>query len=421
VFIACLGSYGDVYPYIGLALALKARGHHPVLAAPAFYRRAVEQEAIDFAPFGPNTEPTDRDLLARVMHPAKGSEYVIRELVLPELPRTFAELQEAAAGADVLVSHPLTYPIPMIAELRGIPWAATVLAPLSLFSAIDLPVLPPAPWAVHLRALGPWFGRLVIRLGHRATREWVEPIQEFRVSLGLQRTAHPLFEGQFSPYLNLALFSRVLAEPQPDWPPHTTTTGFVFYNGRATLSAEVEAFLREGPPPVVFTLGTSAVGAAGGFYQESVAAVARLGVRAVLLTGGFAENVPTGSLPPGVLLVDRAPHELLFAHASAIVHQGGAGTTAQALRSGRPMLVVPHAHDQPDTAFRVTNLGVARTLFPQRYKAPHVARELERLLNEPSFKDAAGRVAATVRKEGGAETAAELIEAVSASVTNHAT
>jgi rhamnosyltransferase subunit B len=410
IFIACLGSYGDVYPYIGLALALKARGHHPVLAAPAFYRGAVEQEAIDFAPFGPDTEPTNRDLLGRVMHPAKGSEYVIRDLVLPELPKAFAELQAAAADADLLVSHPLTYAIPMIAELRGIPWVATVLAPLSLFSAIDLPVLPPAPWAVHLRALGPWFGRLVINLGHRATREWVEPIQVFRVSLGLPRTAHPLFEGQFSPYLNLALFSRVLASPQPDWPSHTTTTGFVFYNGRATLEADVEAFLREGPPPVVFTLGTSAVGAAGRFYQESVDAVARLGVRAVLLTGGFAENVPNGSLPPGVRLVDRAPHELLFPHASAIVHQGGAGTTAQALRSGRPMLVVPHAHDQPDTAFRVTNLGVARTVFPQRYKAPRVAQELKRLLTEPSFRERAVGVAAIVKQEGGAEAAAEQIE-----------
>jgi UDP:flavonoid glycosyltransferase YjiC (YdhE family) len=410
IFIACIGSYGDVYPYIGLALALKARGHRPIIATAPFYRPAVEREAIEFSPFGPNTDPNDRELLARVMHPVDGPERVIRELVIPDLPNAFEQLDRASAGADVLVSHPLTFPIPLIAELRRTPWVATVLAPLSLFSATDLPALPPAPWAVHLRVLGPWFGRMVIGVGKRATRPWVEPIQDLRVRLGLPRGGHPLFEGQFSPFLNLALFSRVLAQPQSDWPPRTSTTGFVFYNGHGELAAEVAQFLRDGAPPVVFTLGSSAVGAAGGFYQESLDAVRQLGVRAVLLTGGFAENQPSGRLPPGVLLVDRAPHQRLFPHASVIVHQGGAGTTAQALRSGHPMLVVPHAHDQPDTAFRVTNLGVARTVFPQRYQASRVARELKRLLTEPSFQERASSVADVVKQEGGAEAAAEQIE-----------
>jgi len=412
VFIACIGSYGDVYPYIGLALALKARGHQPVVATAPFYRRAVEQEAIEFAPIGPDTDPTDRQLLAHVMHPVKGSERVIREFVMPALPQTLEELRHAAVGADLLVSHPLTFAMPMVAELGGIPWVATVLAPLSLFSAIDLPVLPPAPWAVHLRALGPWFGRLVIAMGHRATSDWVEPIHQLRARLGLARIGHPLFEGQFSPFLNLALFSRVLASPQPDWPARTSTTGFVFYNGRGELAPELVAFLADGPAPVVFTLGSSAVGAAGDFYRESLEAVKRLGVRAVLLTGGFAENRPPGPLPPGVMLVDRAPHQLLFPRASAIVHQGGAGTTAQALRSGHPMLVVPHGHDQPDTAFRVSNLGVARTVFPKRYRAARVERELKRLLTEPSFRERAASAAGIVNQEGGADTAAQLIEGV---------
>src|SRR4029079_18207894 len=182
------------------------------------------------------------------------------------------------------------------------------------------------------------------------------------------------------------------------------------YNGRGELAPELSAFLADGPPPVVFTLGSSAVGAAGDFYRESIEAVKRFGVRAVLLTGVFAENRPPGPLPPGVMLVDRAPHQLLFPRASAIVHQGGAGTTAQALRSGHPMLVVPHAHDQPDTAFRVTNLGVGLTVFPQRYKAPLVARELDRLLTERSFQERAASVAEVVKQEGGAETAAEQID-----------
>jgi UDP:flavonoid glycosyltransferase YjiC (YdhE family) len=206
------------------------------------------------------------------------------------------------------------------------------------------------------------------------------------------------------------LFSRVLAEPQPDWPPHVQTTGFVFYNGPDALDPALEDFLATGPAPVVFTLGTSAVGAAGTFYQESAAAAAHLGVRAVLLTGGFAQNRPPEPLPPGVLLADKAPHQLLFPRASAIVHQGGIGTTAQALRSGRPMLVVPHGHDQPDNAFRVGNLGVARSIIPRRYRAARVARELDALLHEPRYRQQAAAMAAAVRAEGGASAAAAALE-----------
>jgi UDP:flavonoid glycosyltransferase YjiC (YdhE family) len=243
------------------------------------------------------------------------------------------------------------------------------------------------------------------------TRDWGEPVQQLRAELGLPRGRDPIFEGQFSPHGTLALFSRVLAEPQPDWPANVTTTGTVFYNGPEPLELQLEEFLAAGEPPVVFTLGTSAVGAAGGFYRESAAAVAKLGVRAVLLTGGFAQNRPD-ELPAGVLLVDRAPHQLLFPRASAVVHQCGAGTTAQALRAGRPTLLVPHGHDQFDNARRVRNLGVARTVLPNDYRAERVARELNALLDEPRYRERAAAVRIVVREERGAEAAVAAVERV---------
>ncbi len=138
----------------------------------------------------------------------------------------------------------------------------------------------------------------------------------------------------------------------------------------------------------------------------------QLGVRAVMLTGGFEQNRPRAVLPPGVLLVDRAPHQSLFPRAAAVVHQGGAGTLAQTLRAGRPMLVVPHAHDQPDNASRVAQLGVARTLLPRSYRGRRVAGELERLLNDTAVAARASEVAAIVRAEGGAGAAAAAIDEV---------
>jgi UDP:flavonoid glycosyltransferase YjiC (YdhE family) len=250
-----------------------------------------------------------------------------------------------------------------------------------------------------------------MRIVRREIGKWTRPLADLRARHGLPPAGNPMIEGQYSPHLNLGLFSRVLAEPQPDWPARMRTTGFVFYNGPAALTPELDAFLEAGTPPVVFTLGSSAVAAAGRFYHESAEAAARLGVRAVLLTGGFATNVPA-RVPEGVLLVDRAPHQLLFPRARAVVHQGGAGTTAQALRAGCPMLVVPHSHDQPDNAFRVSRLGVSRTLYPKRYTASRVASELRLLLEEPRYRERAAATAAVVCQEGGAEAAAEAIAAV---------
>ena len=159
IVITCWGSYGDVYPYVGLAKALKERGHQTLIAAPDYYRRTIEQEQIEFAPVGLDIDPADREVMARVMHPVKGTEAVVRDLVMPALRQTYDELRQAAVGADLLVSHPLTLAAPLVAETQGLPWVSTVLAPLGFFSVTDLPVLPPMPGLVHLRGLGPWFGR----------------------------------------------------------------------------------------------------------------------------------------------------------------------------------------------------------------------------------------------------------------------
>ena len=129
----------------------------------------------------------------------------------------------------------------------------------------------------------------------------------------------------------------------------------------------------------------------------------------MLLTGGFERNRPR-HLPPTMLAVDRAPHQLLFPRASVVVHQCGAGTTAQALRAGRPTLLVPHGHDQFDNARRVRQLGVARTVFPKAYRAERVARELHALVSEPRYVERAAAVAVIVREERGAEAAVAVIE-----------
>ncbi len=415
ILLATWGSHGDVNPYLGLAVALKARGHQPVLATLPAARLAVEAAGIEFRPAGPLADPDDRELVRRVMDPRKGGEYLLDQVLFPAVPRWYEELDAAAEGVDAIVSHTVTYPAPLVAERRGLPWLSGILSPVSFFSVHDFPVFPHAAGRGPLSRT-PWVNRLLLRLVHRMAARWQQPVHDLRARLGLPPApGAPLFEGQFSPHGTLAMYPGALGAPQPDWPPHVTRTGAVFHdapNGAERLPPALEAYLAAGPPPVVFTLGTSAVAAPGAFYRESLEAVLRLGVRAVLLIGRFPDNRPAGRLPESVFVADSVRHSLLFPRAAVVVHQGGAGTVAQALRAGRPQLVVPHAHDQPDHAWRLTRLGVAEMLAPRRYTASRVAEQLGRLLTEPGYERRAAAIATEVQAERGAAAACEALEAL---------
>jgi hypothetical protein len=116
---------------------------------------------------------------------------------------------------------------------------------------------------------------IIFQVGKFAVRSWSDPVRKFRAEIGLPPGRDPIFEGQHSPDLVLAMFSELLGKPQPDWPPHTRVTGFAFYDRldeAAGLAPELARFLEAGPAPIVFTLGSSAVMDAGDFYQQSAAA-----------------------------------------------------------------------------------------------------------------------------------------------------
>src|SRR5262249_15193407 len=162
----------------------------------------------------------------------------------------------------------------------------TMITPLGFFSTHDLPVLPAAPFlSRNLRCLGPAFWGPLFWLAKRATRFLAKPWYRLRAEIGLPPTdeGNPLADSH-APALVLALFSKLLAAEQPDWPAQTRLTGFPFYDrdGEAGLPPALARFLEDGPPPVVFTLGMSAATVAGRFYEHSVAVARRLGCRAVL-------------------------------------------------------------------------------------------------------------------------------------------
>lgn len=342
----------------------------------------------------------------------KGTEFVVRELLMPVLRESYEDVLAAAQGADLLVSHVLTYATRLVAEKTGIPWAGIFLQPLGFFSAYDPPVLPQVPFLSKLRFLGPAFHRPLFWLAKRSCRSWAEPWHRFRAEINLPPTSeNPLFEGLYSPSLVLAMFSPIFAGKQPDWPPQTLVSGFPFGDdfSQVGMSPELVRFLDAGPPPIVFTLGSSAILDAGQFFEQSVAAAQQLGRRSVLIIGRDGGNRPA-SLPDGVITCDYVPFSELFPRAAAIVHPGGIGTTGLAMRSGRPMLVVPRAHDQFDNSARVTRLGIARTISRNQYRPSRVATELQHLLDNPQYSQQASDIGARVRREDGLRAACDALE-----------
>ena len=413
IVLNTFGSFGDIHPYMAIAMALQSRGHVPVIATMAIYREKVEGAGIEFFPVRPNIpqpQDQDSDLIQKIMEPKTGARFLTEELIFPAVGDSYADLLQAVEGADLLVTHPAAPAGPLVGRKTGMPWISTVLAPLSFFSAYDPPVPPYWQWTSKLNVLGPRFMKFFLDTMKSSYK--ARAVVDFRDELGLENTGNPMFEGQHSPTLVLALFSRVFAQPQPDWPPQTEVTGFCFYDGRLDLPMPVELgrFLNDGPPPIVFTLGSSAVWVAQDFFRESIEAAKRLGRRAVLLVGD-ERNRPQ-SVPDGMIAVNYAPYQTLLPRALAMVHHGGVGTTSQGLLAGVPTLIVPFAFDQSDNAEHARRLGTSRTLYRNNYRASRVFKELRELVTRREYAQNATAVSKQLQQENGAGRAADLIEQV---------
>ena len=410
IVLATLGSLGDLHPVIGLALELRRRGHVATIATSEFYRNKIGALGLDFRPLRPEMMVVDGAWIRSLMEGRHGPEYLLRDVILPAARDLHTDLVAATAGADLLVASELVYPAPALAATTGLRWVSFSLAPTSLFSLCDPPLLP-GPVGTHLlQSLGPAANRLLRAVAKLVSHGWWRPLRELRRDLGLPPGGNPFFEGKYSPRRDLALFSPALQPAQPDWPASTRQCGFVFHDeteNSTTLPPAVEEFLAAGPPPLVFTLGSSAVHAANNFYPESVRVAQQLGRRALLLLG---PNPPPANLPDTVLAWDYLPFARIFPRAAAIVHQGGVGTTAQALRAGKPMLVMPFAFDQFDNAARMARVGAGRTVSRRQYRAARVARELDRLTRDPRPAAIAAALGARVRAERGTEVACDAIE-----------
>lgn len=396
---------------MAIALEAKKRGHTPIIATSARYREKIEAQGIEFRPVTPDLPPEDEfaQLAKQVMDGKDGPRFLFEEILVPSIRTQYAELLAASEGVDVFISHPAALAGPLVARKTGKKWLSSVLAPISLWSRRDPSVPPTLPHLDWLRVLGPLWGRLQVEAGKAATKKWIAPIEKLREDEKIEATGHPMFGGQFSPYGTLALFSRHFCAPQPDWPQNTTATGFCFYDAVGMQAkpkreeGDWRSWMQNGEPPVVFGLGSAAVHDGAPVWEAAVKAAKRDDVRVVLLTAGTFE-----SSEENVLCVPYAPYSEIFPLARHVYHQGGVGTTAQALRAGVRQIIMPFAHDQSDNAARIQRLGVGRWMRPRELASLNL--KLTRSVIEHQHFERAREIGERIREEDGAYVACDCIE-----------
>jgi rhamnosyltransferase subunit B len=419
VVLATVGSLGDLHPFIALGRALHDLGVNAVIACSPEYRAKVEAAGVAYHPLRPGFDDIQRELgmdraqLTRAV--VKRSRFLFRQLVLPHLGAAYEDMMKATEDADLILSSSLAFAARLAAEKRGIPWIAVVLQPMMFFSSYDPPVIPKAEaLSALLRSMGPGPTRLALWIIKRGVNVLFRPLRTLRAGLGLEPSAqNPLFEGQFAKGGAIGLYSRLLGDVQPDYPHPTSIVGFATFDAddgsTVGLDPALQKFLDDGPAPLVFTLGSLIVNSPGRFYGHGARAARNLRMRAVLLAGeqGCGELAHLQSAD--VFIAAYAPHSVLFPRAAAIIHHGGIGTLAQALRSGHPQLIVPYFADQPDNAARARRLGVARILPPRRFSASAASRHLARLLGGGRYLEQARIIGKSLSAEDGAARAARIV------------
>lgn len=407
VVLATLGSFGDLYPMLAVGQALRDRGHAAVIAAPPVYGPRVAALGLEFRPLRPDFPP---DALIDIFgDPVHGGQRLFLDLVCPHARETYNDLMDATDGADALVAGELVHVARLVAARRGLPWANAMLAPFTMMSALDPSVLTWFPAGYHLRHLGTWPQRLMLRIMRRQITRWAGPLIALQHEVGVG-TGDILFTDKFSPDLVLVMFPRVFGAPQRDWPAASVQTGFPYFaqEGNPETLARIDAFVAAGPAPVVFTLGSTAVYLARDFYKLAAETALALGRRAILLMGN---NPPPDAPADQVLALDYAPHSYVFPHAAAVVQHGGVGGCAEAVRAGVPVLTIPFAFDQPDNAMRMQRMGMGAVLPLKNVTRATLERSLKAVLDN---SDMAARAKAVAREIDPARDMARTVAAIEA-------
>jgi sterol 3beta-glucosyltransferase len=410
IAILAYGSHGDVQPYLALGLGLQRAGHSVRLAAPGAFETFVRQYGLDFAPLAGEPAALSRELVDRAGHSPIRAAAAMAGYTFPLALRVLAQAREACQDADAIIhSFLMVTAGHEISRERGIPdffaQPFPVFASTSAFPALMAPPLP----------LGGGYNRLTHDLS-----TWLF-WNASRMLYGWLRRQHadlpPLSGWPFNardrrPPPILFGFSPLVIPRPADWAENVHVTGYWFVDEPPGWEppAALAHFLEAGPPPIYAGFGSMITQDAEKLTRVVVDGLRRAGRRGLIL-GGWSGVGGSLSGQKNMLVIDAVPHSWLFPRMAAIIHHGGAGTTAAALRSGVPALVVPFTADQPFWGVRVHALGVGPRPIPRRRLTPErLAEAVDGMVNDRAMRDQAVALGKKIRSEDGVGRAVEIIE-----------
>ena len=412
ITLLAVGSRGDVQPYIALGAGLRAAGHQVRLATHALFAPLVEPYGIELFPTGGDPRALlDGEVAHKMLDAGENPLGFLRNfarLLEPWIRRLFDDSLRACAGADAVICSGVALLAGYdLADNAGSPACAALLQPTSPTRAFASPFFPDAPgWlpergAYNLLTHRAFTGLLIACFGpviRRVRRESGLPPIRRHDQLAGQR---PLLYG-FSP--------SVIASP-PDWPPHIHVTGYWFLDHPADWQPPeaLRAFLAAGPPPVYIGFGSMRNRRPEEMTALAVEALTLAGQRGILSTGWG--GLQSEQLPETILSIESVPHDWLFPRMAAVVHHGGAGTTAAGLRAGVPSILVPFFADQPFWARHVHQLGVGPHPIPRAHlTAAPLAAAITTAVTDQDMRQRAAALGAQIQAENGVGEAVKVLE-----------
>jgi sterol 3beta-glucosyltransferase len=406
ILIMTMGTRGDVQPYIALALGLSRAGHSVTLATLTAFEDMVREHGLAFAPLRGDFLEMLQTPQGKAAVVGKANPLELWRQARPRLRRLLDEQPEAARGADAIIFHPKTMGGQSLAERFDVPGIMALLQPLYAPTRTFASMLMPADnlgGALNLAShrLTNWaMGAAVSGVLNR-WREESLGLGPVRDQLTLHGRPLPRIYG-YSP--------QVLPAP-PDWAPECAVAGYWFLERAPDWRPpeRLEAFLQDGPPPVYVGFGSMPSRDAQAQTRLVLEALAQSGQRGVLATGWG--GLAAADVPADVYLLDAAPHDWLFPRVAAVVHHGGAGTTAAGLRAGVPNVICPFFGDQPFWGRRVAALGVGPQPCPQqRLSVGRLAEAIRAAVEDSAMRERAAVLGARIRAEDGVARAVELVE-----------
>jgi sterol 3beta-glucosyltransferase len=398
ITLLTLGTRGDVQPFVALGVGLRRAGHQVTLVTAEQFAEFVAEHDLSFAPLDRRFLEMIDTADGKAIFDSGGNPLKVIRMSMPIMRQILHDSWAGAQGADAIIYHQKILAGYHLAEKLGIPAIMAMPLPVYPTRAFTNPIIP-----LELPAA---FNRLSFAANSGGKAPFMSMINEWRrADLGLPSRDRFSSEAQLPngrPIPVLHAYSPSVVPIPPDWPSHVTATGYWFLDADADWQppADLMRFLESGPAPVYVGFGS--------MVTQNPAAKLALVIEALRLSGqrgvvaaGWA-GLKADDLPDTVYLLDHAPHEWLFPRMAAVVHHGGAGTTAAGLRAGRPTVIAPFFGDQPFWGRRVRALGVGPSPLPQKkLTAEALAAAIHEVVTDDRMRTRAEALAAQIETEDG--------------------